>query len=146
MYKKVFLDANIIIDSQDMRRNSYETSSKAVDFLLSKRVSIYTSCDLITTIYYILSKHSKQEALDTIEKLSKFCKIIEFSNKEVDSTCSLMRTDKKFTDLEDTMQYILAQKEECDLIISNDKNFKSDKIELLSSKEFCKKEGLLNGS
>ncbi len=143
MYKKVFLDANIIIDSQDTSRKNYKDSSDTIDFLLSQRVKLYTSCELITTIYYILSKNSKQEALSTIEKLSSFCNIIDFSNNEVEVTCRLMRENKNYIDLENTMQYILAQKEKCDLIISNDKNFKSDKIELLTSREFCKKEELI---
>jgi len=146
MYKKVFLDANIIIDSQDRSRKSYKDSSDTIDFLLAQRVKLYTSCDLITTIYYILSKNSKQEALNTIERLSSFCNIIDFSNKEIEATCGLMRENENYIDLEDTMQYILAQKKECDLIISNDKNFKSDKIELLTSREFCIQQGLLNGS
>ncbi|RLA78131.1 MAG: ribonuclease [Epsilonproteobacteria bacterium] len=146
MCKKVFLDANIIIDANDKDRPSHKESLNTLRYLAKNRVKIYTSCDLITTIYYILSKNSKQEALNSIEKLTKFCKIIDFSNKEVDSTCKLMREDKKFTDLEDTMQYVLALKEDCDLIISNGKNFKSDKIELLSSNEFCTQQGLLNGS
>jgi len=136
MYKKVFLDANIIIDANDIYRPNHLESLNTLRYLAKNKVKIYTSCDLITTIYYILSKKSKKEALNSIERLNKFCKIIEFSNKEIDSTCKLMREDKKFADLEDTMQYVLALKEECDLIISNDKNFKSDKIKIISSKEF----------
>ena len=136
MYKRVFLDANIIIDSQDSSRKNYKNSSYAIDFLLSQRVKLYTSCDLVTTIYYILSKTSKDEALNTIEKLSSFCNIIEFSNIEVESTCKLMREDKNFKDLEDTMQYILAKKVDADLIISNDKNFVSKDIKLMNAKEF----------
>ena len=39
---------------------------------------------------------------------------------------------------EDTIQYIMAKKEGCDLIISNDKNFVSKDIKLLISEKFCK--------
>ena len=138
MYKRAFLDANIFIDMENDERSSCEDSSKIFKSLLENRVTIYTSCDLITTIYYILAKKDRQKALASIEKINRFCNIIEFSNKEVDSTCKLMREDKNFRDLEDTMQYVLALKENCDLIISNDKNFKSIDIKLLSAKEFLK--------
>ena len=136
MYKRVFLDANIFIEMENDDRSSYEDSSKIFKFLLENRVTIYTSCDLITTIYYILAKKDRQKALASIEKINRFCNIIEFSNKEVESTCKLMREDKNFQDLEDTMQYVLALKEECDLIISNDKNFVSKDIKLISANAF----------
>jgi predicted nucleic acid-binding protein len=47
-----------------------------------------------------------------------------------------MKTNKNFKDLEDTIQYVMAKKAECDLIVSNDKGFASDAIELMSSSEF----------
>ena len=135
--KRVFIDANIFIDANDDSRGSYKASYQIVPYLLSKQISIYTSCDLITTIYYILSKKDKQKALSSIEQLNKICKIIDFSNSDVAKTCSLMREDKDYTDFEDTMQYILAKRENCQMIISNDKRFISKDIELLNSVEFC---------
>ena len=140
MYKRVFLDANILIDANDIRRKYHEEGRNILKFLAKNRIKIYTSCDLITTIYYILSKENKLMALQKIEEINRFCNIIEFSNKEIEYTCKLMRTNKKFEDLEDTIQYILALKEDCDLIVSNDKNFSSDRIEILTSRKFCKKE------
>ncbi len=139
MYKKVFLDANIFIDNEDEKRDLEQNSLKVLQYLLSNDIELCTSCDLITTIYYILSKKDKQKALDAVERISKFCKIIDFGNEEVIQTCNLMRENEKFKDLEDTIQYILAKKEGCDLIISNDKNFVSDDIELLTTKEFLEK-------
>ena len=139
MYKKVFLDANIFIDNEDEKRDLEQNSLKVLQYLLSNDIELCTSCDLITTIYYILSKKDKQKALDAVERISMFCKIIDFGNEEVIQTCNLMRENEKFKDLEDTIQYILAKKEGCDLIISNDKNFVSDDIELLTTKEFLEK-------
>jgi predicted nucleic acid-binding protein len=54
--------------------------------------------------------YKKSQALSSIEHINQFCNIIEFSNKEVNQTCKLMRENKKYKDLEDTIQYILAQK------------------------------------
>lgn len=134
---KVFLDANIILDRYDIKRPSYEYSIKALEYLI-QNAQLFTSCDLITTIYYVNSKENKEQALLNIQALSKILKVIDFSNKEIEKTCELMLEDSDYTDLEDTIQYILAQKLQCDLIISNDKNFISKEIKLLSSEQFCK--------
>lgn len=139
MYKKVFLDANVFIDLFDEHRDKDKNALKVFHYLTQSEIDIYTSCDLVTTIYYILSKTSKKLALNNIENISKICTIIDFGNQEVVETCKLMKENKKFKDLEDTVQYILALKENCDLIISNDKNFISEEIALLSTKEFLEK-------
>ncbi|MDO8454650.1 MAG: PIN domain-containing protein, partial [Sulfurimonas sp.] len=104
------------------------------------QIKMYTSCDLITTIYYILSKKDKLKALSSIEQINKFCKVIEFSNKEIEKSCSLMRENPEYSDFEDTLQYVLAKKQNCELIISNDKNFYSDDLAILSSEDFYKRE------
>ena len=139
MFSKVFIDANIFIDLNDDNRKSYGDSLKILKFLTNNRIAIYTSCDLITTIYYILAKKSRKNALDSIVELNKICQVIDFSNKEITKTCQLMTEDKLFVDLEDTLQYILAQKKNCDVIISNDRKFVSRDIDLMASTEFIGK-------
>ena len=57
----------------------------------------------------------------------------------MEEVCRLMLEDERFVDLEDTLQYLLAKKENCDLIISNDEEFVSKDIPHISSKEFCMK-------
>jgi len=47
-----------------------------------------------------------------------------------------MIRDRDFKDLEDTLQYIMAKKEHCAMIISNDSGFVSKDIEVVNSKEF----------
>ena len=136
--KSVFLDANIFIDLNDNSRIYSKECLNILDYLVTNKIKIYTSCDLITTIYYILSKTNKLQALSQIEELNKICKIIEFSNDELKQTCQMMREDKKFSDLEDAIQYTLAQNTNCDIIISNDKKFYSPKLTLLSSSQFIK--------
>lgn len=136
---KVFLDANIFIDAYDKNRQFHKFSSDAYEYLLNNKYKVYTSCDLITTIYYINSKIDKKQALSNIQEINKTLKVIEFSNKEVKECCSVMLKDEDYQDLEDTIQYIMAKKYECDMIISNDKNFVSKDIDLLTSEEFCKR-------
>ncbi len=137
--KKIFLDANIILDIFNPSREYYNYSLKFYNFALLSKYKLFTSCDLITTIYYIDSKKDTKQALLNIQDINKTLKVIEFSNKEIEETCQLMILEPQYKDLEDTIQYIMAKKYECDLIISNDKNFISKDIELITSKEFCKR-------
>ena len=78
-----------------------------------------------------------------IQNITKTLKIIDFSNTEIEATCALMHEDKRYHDLGDTLQYILAKKHRCDLILSNDQSFVSLDIPLVSSEAFCKRHQLL---
>ncbi|ACO03798.1 conserved hypothetical protein [Persephonella marina EX-H1] len=50
-----------------------------------------------------------------------------------------MQEDKNFKDLEDTLQYVLAKENECDLILSNDDDFYSPDIKKINTKDFVEK-------
>jgi len=139
MYKHIFLDANVLADIYDESRPFCQYSKEAVNSLLAKeQTELYTSCDIITTIYYIDSKKDKQKALDHIISINEWCTVVEFGNTEVTKSCRLMKQNHKFTDLEDTIQYVMAKKIEADLILSNDADFVSDGIELMNTEQFCK--------
>ncbi len=139
MYKKVFLDANVIADIYDDTRVFHTQSKESITHLAkNSEIELFTSCDLITTLYYILSKNSKQKALNAIEQINELCTIVEFSNPEVSQSCKLMLNDSKYIDLEDTIQYVMAKKIDADLILSNDKKFVSKDIKLLNTSDFFK--------
>ena len=134
---KVFLDANVIADTYDEKRHTCLDSQKALEILLgNSNVEIYTSCDIITTLYYILSKQGREIALDAIIYVNDVCRVIEFANKEIQESCQLMKENPHYKDLEDTIQYIMAKKISADLILSNDKGFVSDDIKLLTTPNF----------
>ena len=139
--RKVFIDANIIVDLfEDRPYSLYSTS--AVGKLVGLGVELLTSCDLITTIYYILSKADKEKALNYIEDSTSVFTLIPFSNKEVIEAVNLMKNNSNFKDLEDTIQYVLAKKENCNLILTNDKKFFSPDIKVLTAKEVCENLGI----
>ncbi|WP_457626915.1 type II toxin-antitoxin system VapC family toxin [Persephonella sp.] len=135
-YKRVFVDGNVILDYFLKDRPYSKYSEKAIDYLVENDINLLTSCDLITTVYYVLSKKDKTEALLNIKDATEFFYIIPFSNEETRKAIGLMQNDKNFEDLEDTLQYVLAKENGCDLIISNDKNFYSPDIKAISTKEF----------
>lgn len=135
---RVFLDANILIDIADNTRETSKVSAAFINIMFDNMdtYKLYTSCDLITTIYYVAKKElGRIEALQKIKIMSKFITIIEFGNIEVDEAIELMERNKKYSDLEDTIQYVMARKEKCDYIITNDKNFASGDVPVLSSVE-----------
>lgn len=133
---KIFLDANILIDITFESRPFSKESSKLYAHLVknSDKYRLYTSCDLLTTVYYILRKQfDKKSVLEKIKIINKVINVIEFGNKEIDEAIYLMEKNENFSDLEDTIQYVMARKERCDYIISNDKGFFSHDVPLLSS-------------
>ena len=138
---RLFIDANIFIDVTDSTRKTSTSSLAFMDKMFDNmdKYTLYTSCDLITTIYYILRKELDNDgALQQIKTISKFISIIEFGNSEVDEAIKLMENHTKYKDLEDTIQYVMARKEKCDYIITNDKNFASGDVPILSSGEALK--------
>ena len=136
---KVFLDANVLFDLCITDRPFHEDSVKAVEFLLVNGAELYTSSDFVTTIYYVLSRvlKDRDKVLDLIEDMVSYTMLVGFSNEEVVEAIKLMKRDKNFRDLEDTLVYVLAKKEGCDLILSNDKDFYSPDVRVMSSEEFC---------
>ncbi len=131
--KKVFVDGNIIIDLFDERRKNHESSKEAIRKLLSQGIELMTSSDLITTIYYVLSKIDKKKALMDVEKVIQIFNVIPFGSKELIEAINLMKQDRKFKDLEDTLQYVLAKSQKCEFILTNDAGFYSPTIKTLTS-------------
>ncbi len=134
-FKRVFVDANIILDLFAPERPSSGYSVNVIDWLSEKDLELFTSCDLITTVYYHLAKIDKEKALKSIEVAAEIFSLIPFSNDEIFEATNLMRKNRKFKDLEDTIQYVLARKINCDLILTNDKGFFSPDIEILTAKD-----------
>ncbi|RUM68115.1 MAG: ribonuclease [Sulfurospirillum sp.] len=143
MYQKIFFDANVLLDLFDPERVNHAYSVSLYSYLVKSRKELYTSCDIITTLYYVDAKRGKLQTLHNIEDINKILKIIPFSNKEVADTCTLMREESRYGDLEDTIQYVLAKREGCDLIVSNDDNFYAADIGVMTSRRFCEKVGIM---
>ncbi|GAB6072787.1 type II toxin-antitoxin system VapC family toxin [Venenivibrio stagnispumantis] len=136
--KKVFVDANVIIDMFDKNRENCIVANMIMNYCVDKDLELYTSCDLVTTVYYILSKKGKKKALEDIKAASDIFELIPFANEDLNKAIYLMEKDQRFKDLEDTLQYVLAKKEGCDLILTNDKEFYSPDIKVVSISQLAK--------
>ena len=134
--KRIFVDGNIIIDIFDKNRPNFQKSTEIINNCIDRYIESYTSSDLITTIYYVLSKKDRKKALKIIKFVSQLFILIPFSNEELNQAINLMTKYKKFKDLEDTLQYVIAKEMECNLILTNDRDFYSPDIEIKSSINF----------
>ena len=135
--KKIFFDANIFNDIFDEKRTSHAASKQSLVYALQNNIFVCTSCDIVTNIYYITAKHTtKEKALDALESVKEAVDIIPFGESELTNAIKLMRSDSDYKDMEDTIQYVLALQQNCDLIITNDKRFTSKKIKCMSAKMF----------
>lgn len=130
MKSKVFIDANVIIDLFDSAREHHKTSGEAIKLLIEQGTELYTTCDLITTVYYVLAKRNRKKALEAIEKSMGIFKLIDFSNSEVLEAVKLVK-EKEFKDLEDTLQYLLAKKAGCTFILTRDTGFVSPDLKVI---------------
>ncbi|MEA3490950.1 MAG: hypothetical protein U9R27_03535, partial [Campylobacterota bacterium] len=87
----------------------------------------------VLNIDYIAQKQVKdlQEFLVLINRVFQ---VVGGSNETMGSALQIPNND-----LEDNLQYICAQKFKCDMIITNDKDFYSDSMMLMSSLDFIDK-------
>lgn len=56
MFNKIFLDANILVDFIDDTRANHLIAKELVIDSLEKKIKLFTSCDIVTTVYYLSAK------------------------------------------------------------------------------------------
>jgi len=139
MYKKIFVDANVILDLFDTKRPFYEDSLYVLQMLLQNdEVKMFVSSDMISNIFYILKNSFKlgpDKSLDAIEKITQIYCIHSVSAEDIEDAIEISKKNI-FKDYEDALQYISASKEECTLIITNNpKDFKNSAIDVKTTKE-----------
>ena len=140
MFKKIFFDANMLIDVFDAKRKAHRASTALYKSLYAQNVTLLTSCDIITTIYYITAKQTALEkALEAIEIVNDTIEVISFGGDEVAETIRLMKEDSDYKDFEDTLQYVLALRHGAEAIITNDRNFVSKNLPVYTAKAFMTK-------
>lgn len=134
-YKKIFIESGIFTDTNDREREYYDDSLNVLYYLIENSIHIYTSCSIIHTI---LQKNDKNSAISAIENISKFAKIVELSSLDVTKACRLIKEDKNYLSLEYTIEYILAKKAQCKIILSNSNDFYASDIKVISARNFGK--------
>lgn len=129
---KIFVDTNIFLDLI-LKRDDYNKSLIILN-AIEKRVFQGVIADITVLNIDYIAKRQVRDIRDFLKFINSLFEIVGANNHTIKEALNI-----KNSDLEDNLQYILAKKHNCDLIISNDKTFYSKDILLLSSKEFIEK-------
>ena len=127
---KVLIDTNIFLDLL-LKRNLYKEALQILNNL-DKYDAIIVDITLLN-IDYIAKKQIK-DIREFLNLVNNTCQIKGAENEELKKALDIENND-----LEDNLQYIIAKKYNCDCIITNDKGFHFENIEILTSKQFIKK-------
>jgi len=138
MIKRVFFDADIILDMIDSDRGKVEDVRKLVYNALIKELTLYTSCDILSNIYYVARKKLDKEIL--VKEMLNILEIFEIVaiDKDMAKKALLENRMNYALDFEDLLQSQCAVSVQCDLIVTNDKRFVKGNVKHLSLSEALK--------
>jgi predicted nucleic acid-binding protein len=132
-YKNIFVDSDILLDLI-LKRNPFDKFSQ---LLLQQgsllQLNLCTSTLILANLHYIIAKNfGKQIAKEHLKVLSGIIHMLPFEPDEVISALN-----SEHADFEDTIQFFIAQKHKCNLIISrNIKHYKKFSLPVLTAEQF----------
>ncbi len=128
---KIFLDTNIFLDLL-LKRDGAMESALILNSCYENIFQGFISDITLLNIDYIASKQTTN-IYDFLKLLNDTFTIIGFDNEMFDFALKIDNDD-----LEDSVQYICSKYSDCEIIITNDKNFYRGNIKVMSSQEFIK--------
>jgi len=133
--KRVFFDANIILDMIDSDRGNVQKARELVYNALMKDIVLYTSCDILSNVYYVARKKLEKSIL--IEEMLRILEIFDIVaiDKVLAKNALLANKTELSLDFEDLLQSHCAETTECDLIVTNDKKFAKGNVKHFSLDE-----------
>ena len=136
---KVFLDANVLIDVVQNRKDFVEASSKVLQLGLEGDCDLCASDITFTTVSYYARKNRTQEQLyDVLQTLREFIDIAPSGKVAIDWALR-----KKSKDFEDAVQYYAALRSGAGFIVSrNVRDYPYNDITVLTPLEFLKEMGV----
>ncbi len=128
-----FLDTNIILDFYDYSR---ETSSASQEFMKKNiKKDFVFSEDMISTLFYVSQKKfGKTKMVLFLEKICDLYSTIPFGKLVLGQSFAYCK-EHQSADLEDVLQAFTAKTNNCDAIVTNDKDFVSGIIPLIFPSE-----------
>jgi len=126
---KIFIDTNIFLDLI-LKREEYQA---AVMILNAVDQSLFEASILDITLLNIdyIAKKQIKEVRSFLTLVNTLFNVLGATNDSMSQALKIQNSD-----LEDNLQYVGAKISNCDLIISNDKDFYNADIRVISSKEF----------
>ncbi len=132
-YKKLFVDSDILLDILLKRQPFDKFTGLLLEESRTRQLNINTSTLIFANIHYIITKNfNKNIAKEQLKILSGILKILPLEPDDI-----IKALNSEHSDFEDTVQFFIAQKHECDLIISrNIKHYKKFNIPVLTAADF----------
>ena len=131
---KIFIDSDIILDLL-IKRNEFESTAQLFTKINNKELMGFTSPLVFANVYYINTKYEgKTKSLENLRKLRQLLSILTIDENIIDEALIANATD-----FEDSIQYIAAEKNSIDFIITrNKKDYRECKLPVLTASEFLK--------
>ena len=129
---KIFIDTNVFLDVI-LNRENVQASTQILNSCNQKIFDGYVADISLLNIDYIASKQTK-EIRAFLQIINDSFSVVGADNKVFELAFNI---DNK--DLEDTIQYVCASMQKCDVIVSNDKGFYRGDVEVLDSLGFVEK-------
>ncbi|MBN2858604.1 MAG: type II toxin-antitoxin system VapC family toxin [Candidatus Delongbacteria bacterium] len=131
--KRVFIDANIVLDFLDKNRKFHNEALGVINKIIDDEWTAVISEDLLTTIYYVAK--DKQKILDFFSVILDSWDVVSFGKEQLMESVNICQREKSL-DFEDVNQSLCARKQNCHLIVTNDRSFYQCGIPLVTSLEF----------
>lgn len=131
--KRVFLDANVILDVLLERKDFVDDAVSVFSMLQESGFRGYTSATLITTICYLLKRvYPKEKTYALVQNLLSIVEVVPVHKSTITSALSA-----GWGDFEDAVQYTCAEESEMDFFITrNIKDFQKGMVQILTPKAF----------
>lgn len=131
---KLFLDTNVLIDFMSERLPHYIEAATLFSFAIEQKCTIVVSALSMVTSNYICCERGKMPLSDWKMKVSTMKKFIEVCS--VDSNDIFSSCDSDWCDYEDSVQFQVAKKSDCDAIVTrNTCDFSNSDISVLTPDE-----------
>ena|ERR1700761_4142978 len=134
-YKKIFIDSDILLDLFLKREPFVKFSQILLQYSKNHKLKLYTSTLIIANIHYLIAKNfNKQIAKEQLKTLLELIEPLSFEPVDINSALI-----SEYVDFEDAIQYFIARKNHCDLIISrNIKHYKKFDLPVSSAEQFLR--------
>ena len=129
---KIFIDTNVFLDVI-LNRENVQASTQILNSCHQKLFDGYVADITLLNIDYVASKQTK-EIRAFLQIINDSFSVVGADNKVFELAFNI---DNK--DLEDTVQYVCASMQKCDVIVSNDSRFYSAEVEVLDSLGFVER-------
>lgn len=132
---RIFLDANVLIS---VLNKEYPTSSHSARILSlgesSKKIKLFTSPMCLAIAFSFAEKKSNSTLAK--QKIDILCQHISIAENTKEGILKTLQ-NKSIHDFEDGLEYYAAVKENCNCILTEDRNdFYFSEIEVLNYREF----------